>query len=153
MDRDRGPVPACSTRWIATGGTVNVVPGRDLSDSGAPSSDSRSSRTWPETTAIAGRGVVVVMKAGVLVLAPADHPGVDVLVVPDLLVHARVVGVAHEVLPALGRRGQRGAEAARARRLQAHTAAPTRVADSRAFSIRRDLAPVGSGSSTGRSEP
>jgi hypothetical protein len=41
----------------------------------------------------------VVVKAGVLVLAPADQPGVDLLVVPDLLVDPQVA-VAYEIAPA-----------------------------------------------------
>ena len=53
-----------------------------------------------------GAGDVVVVEAGVLVLAPADDPGVDVLVFPDELVDAGVVGVPDEVAPALRPVGQ-----------------------------------------------
>ncbi len=52
------------------------------------------------------RGLVVIMEPRVLILAPADQPGVDVLVVPDLLVDANVVRMADEVAPALGLRGE-----------------------------------------------
>ena len=41
------------------------------------------------------------MKACVLVLAPADQPGVDILVLPDQLEDAGVRVVADEVLPAI----------------------------------------------------
>jgi hypothetical protein len=44
----------------------------------------------------------MVVKAGVLVLAPADHPRVDVIVVPDLLVDAHVLAVADVLAPELG---------------------------------------------------
>lgn len=50
--------------------------------------------------------VIVVVKARVLVRAPADKPGVDAVVIPDLLVDAGIVGVADGVAPQLGPRGQ-----------------------------------------------
>src|SRR5438270_10240615 len=45
-------------------------------------------------------GLVVIVKPGVLVLAPTDQPRVDVVVVPYLLVHAGVSRVTDEMRPA-----------------------------------------------------
>ena len=108
------------------------------------------------------RGLVVIVEAGVLVVAPADHPGVDVLVVADLLVDADVGGVPDRVAPALGRRGEVGDEPLELDWGEAHTA--TVVDSARRFPglvWRRRVAlawrvcsqPVRAGSTTGRSEP
>ena len=67
-----------------------------------------------------GGRVVVIVIAGVLVLAPADDPGVHVLLIPDLLVYALVAGVADEMRPPLGGPRQRRGESLEFFRSQAH---------------------------------
>ena len=95
----------------------------------------------------------MVVKAGVLVLGPADHPGVDVAVVPDLLVDAGVGVVAHVLAPALGRGGQAGREPVQLLERQAHAAALAGIRKSAALVISSTSRPLRTGSITGRSEP
>ena len=151
-----GSSPACSTRWIATAGTVKTQSGAELTGPRRvvqaqpvlpdPAGDHRDRR----------RRLVVVVKAGVLILAPADHPGVDVLVVPDLLVDADVVGVAGPVAPRSGARGQVGDEPLELGGGEAHAATAcvaTSVRIRAALTFRVESHSVRVGSTTGRSEP
>ena len=106
-----GPPPAWSTRWIATGGTVNVVPGPEH-----PRARGRTERQAilahaPGDDRDRGGGLIVVVKAGVLVVAPADHPRIDLVVVPDPRIGARASGVADQVAPALRGGREAGREA------------------------------------------
>src|ERR1700759_4058540 len=93
------------------------------------------------------------MKAGVLVLGPADHPRVDVAVVPDLLVHAGVAVVAHVPAPGLGLGGEPGSEPVQLLERQAHAAALAVVRKSAALFISSTSRPLRTGSITGRSDP
>src|ERR1700761_6327604 len=149
-----GPVPACSTRWIAVGGRVKVVPGPSSRETGGRAGGGqRVLAHVARDDRDAGRRLVVVVEAGVLVLAPADDPGVDVLVVPDLLVDPGVVGVAHQVVPALRGLRQRGGEALELVDREAHAVAPIALRTWAALSASWASRPQRTGSTTGRSDP
>src|SRR5205807_264293 len=68
-------------------------------------------------------GVIVVVKAGVLILAPADHPGINVFRFPDLFVNANVAAVPDQMLPPLRGRGQAGDKSLQLGVRKAHTRA------------------------------
>src|SRR5947209_9195389 len=96
---------------------------------------------------------VVVVEAGVLVLAPADEPGVDILVLPDLLIDAHVAGVAHVRFPEFRGGGEPLDKGAELFRGQAHARASDRANSEFALAWRSASRPVGTGSATGRSDP
>ena len=102
-------------------------------------------------------GEIVVVEAGVLVLAPADHPGVDVLVVDELHVDAAAGVRRREGVPARPVGCEVGNELAQlalreVARTGGHAAAPT-VPKSRAPCSAKPARPSGWGSTTGRSDP
>src|SRR5258708_9390966 len=83
------------------------------------------------------RRLVVIVQARVVVVVPADRPGVHVLVRPDELVRAHAARGADEVAPALAGRRELGREGFELDAAQAHPGARASDSSSRApFSAR-----------------
>ena len=99
------------------------------------------------------RRIVVVVKTGVLILAPADHPGVDLRVIPDLFVDPGIARVPDEVLPALPRAHELLGKPRELFGAEAHARATGMGINSAALAISSASRPVGMTSITGRSDP
>ena len=98
-------------------------------------------------------GQVVVVKAGVVVVHPADQPDRDVVVAVQLLVVALLARVADEVRPALRRRRQLADEPLERGAVELAHSTRSGFATVSACSAAAPSADSGTGDTTGRSEP
>src|SRR3954447_20822695 len=151
-----GGPSAWATRWMSELAKSKTSPGPKGRTRGARGSRRRSSRTRPSTT-YRPRGQVVIVKARVMVVHPADQPHHHVLVVDEQLVGALVAVVADVRAPQLRSCGDVGDQLA-----EVHAATASRLANSSRAGLRRVIAshaasPSGPGgakrATTGRSEP
>ena len=103
-----GPPPPCATRWMSAAPKSTASPALQAALDRRAAEREALLDHRPACDGERAAGDVVVVKARVVVVHPADEPDRDVLVAQELLVRAGVRVVVDEVAPALRPCGEVG---------------------------------------------